>query len=217
MRYSTSKTKINKRGVNKMIKIIMVDDDLLILQSLSMTLKKESDFEILITTTDANEAFELCKIQKPDIILMDIQMPLIDGIRATAKIKEKFPDIKIMMLTTFADAAHIKEAMAAGANGYLLKTDPLTELAPRLRLLFTGTGVMSNAALTQLSGTGNPLLKSLTPRELDITRLVAQGLTNKEIAGELFISEGTIRNNLVVIMEKMEVNNRLQLGISYYK
>ena len=200
-----------------MMKILLVDDDKLILKSLRITLEKESDFEIIDAISDGREALEICKTNKPDIILMDIQMPNIDGIASTRLIKEHFPDILIMMLTTFADQAHIKDAMAVGASGYLLKTDPLTELATRLRLLKAGTGVMSAEALKQLTQKENPALKTLTPRELDIARLVAQGLSNKEIAAELFLSEGTVRNNLVIIMEKMEVSNRLQLGINYYK
>jgi len=200
-----------------MIKVLLVDDDKLILQSLKITLSKEPDFTIIDAITDGHEALEICKKDKPDIILMDIQMPAITGIDATRLIKGNHPDILIMMLTTFADQAHIREAMAVGASGYLLKTDPLSDLATRLRLLKSGTGIMSAGALEQLTQKENPALERLTPRELDITKLVAQGLNNKEIAAELFLSEGTVRNNLVIIMEKMEVTTRLQLGISYHK
>jgi len=200
-----------------MIKVLLVDDDQLILQSLKITLGHEADIEIIGAISDGREALKICKADKPDIILMDIQMPNIDGIASTRLIKEHFPDILIMMLTTFADQVHIKEAMAVGASGYLLKTDPLSELATRLRMLYSGTGIMSVDALNQLTQKENPALKTLTPREHDIARLVAQGLSNKEIAAKLFLSEGTVRNNLVIIMEKMDVNNRLQLGISYYK
>jgi len=200
-----------------MIKVLLVDDDKLILQSLKITFSKEADITVIGAISDGREALEICKVDTPDIILMDIQMPNIDGIQSTRLIKEHFPHILIMMLTTFADQDHIKEAMAVGASGYLLKTDPLSDLATRLRMLRSGTGVMSADALKQLTQKENPALKTLTPREHDIARLVAQGFSNKEIAAELFLSEGTVRNNLVIIMEKMEVNNRLQLGINYYK
>jgi DNA-binding NarL/FixJ family response regulator len=199
-----------------MIKVLLVDDDKLILQSLKITLSKEPDIEVIGTLYDGREALGVCKDEIPDIILMDIQMPNIDGIETTRLIKEHFPNVLIMMLTTFADQAHIKDAMAVGASGYLLKTDPLSNLANRLRMLHEGTGIMSIDALNQLTLKENPALKMLTPRELEIARLVAQGLSNKEIAAELFLSEGTVRNNLVIIMEKMEVNNRLQLCINYY-
>lgn len=200
-----------------MIKVLLVDDDKLILQSLKITLSKEPNIKVIGTLFDGREAVGICKVETPDIILMDIQMPNIDGIETTRLIKEHFPNVLIMMLTTFADQAHIKDAMAVGASGYLLKTDPLSNLANRLRMLQAGTGIMSVDALKQLTLKENPALKMLTPRELDITRLVAQGLSNKEIAAELFLSEGTVRNNLVIIMDKMGVSNRLQLGINYYK
>ena len=200
-----------------MIKVLLIDDDKLILQSLKITLNNEADITVIGAISDGQEALEICKKGLPDIILMDIQMPNIDGIQSTRLIKEQFPNVLIMMLTTFADQAHIKDAMAVGASGYLLKTDPLSNLANRLRLLQAGTGIMSADALRQLTQKENPALKTLTPRELDIARLVAQGLSNKKIATELFLSEGTVRNNLVIIMEKMEVSNRLQLGINYYK
>lgn len=196
-----------------MIKVLLVDDDKLILQSLKITLTNEPDMTVIGAISNGQEALEICKKDLPDIILMDIQMPNIDGILSTRLIKEQFPNVLIMMLTTFADQAHIKEAMAVGASGYLLKTDPLSELANRIRMLQAGTGIMSADALKQLTQKENPSLKTLTPRELDIARLVAQGLSNKEIAAELFLGEGTVRNNLVTIMEKMEVSNRLQLGI----
>jgi len=200
-----------------MIKVLLVDDDQLILQSLKITLSREPDITVIGAISDGREALEVCKADTPDVILMDIQMPNIDGIQSTRLIKAQFPHVLVMMLTTFADQAHIKDAMAVGASGYLLKTDPLSDLATRLRMLKSGTGIMSADALAQLTQQENPALKTLTQREHDIARLVAKGLSNKEIAAALFLSEGTVRNNLVVIMEKMEVNNRTQLGINYYK
>jgi len=196
--------------------VLLVDDDKLILQSLKITLEKEADITVTGAITDGHQALEICKSKLPDLILMDIQMPSIDGIQTTRLIKEDHPDALIMMLTTFADREHIKDAMAAGASGYLLKTDPLSELAPKLRMLLSGTGIMSADALKELTTPKqHPGLKELTPRELDITRLVAEGLSNKEIAATLFLSEGTVRNRIVVIMEKMDVKNRTQLGLAY--
>ena len=195
-----------------MIKVIMVDDDRLILQSLKITLKKEKDFNVLNTFTDGNLAVEFLKSTSCDLVLLDIQMPAITGIE-TAKLIRTFSDVPIMMLTTFADKEHIKDALAAGANGYLLKTDPMSQLAPKLRLLTAGTGVMSSDALKALTTTGiSPLLEELTPREQDIVKLVGEGLTNKEIAATLYLSEGTVRNRLVPVMEKLNVKNRNQLA-----
>jgi len=200
-----------------MLKILLVDDDKLILQSLKITLSSEADMTVIGAISDGREALEICKTDLPDIILMDIQMPNIDGIESTRLIKAHFPDMLIMMLTTFTDQAHIKAAMAVGAGGYVLKTDSLADLAAKLRMFYQGTGIISAAALKKMTLKENPALKLLTPREKEIAKLVAEGFSNKEIATTLFLSEGTVRNNLVVIMEKMEVNNRTQLGINYYK
>ena len=199
------------------MRILLVDDDDLIRESLSLTLSLEDDIEIIGEAANGRDALHLCATLQPDIILMDIRMPTLDGIGATQTIKKKHPDIKIMMLTTFADKAHIQNALSAGANGYLLKTDETAAIAGKLRTLQSGSGVIDAEALAQLTRPTNPLMETLSPRERDIARLVAQGMTNKEIAGELYLSEGTIRNNIVVIMEKMNVTNRTQLSMAYYK
>jgi len=200
-----------------MMKIIIVDDDELIRESLSLTLTLEDDIEVAGVAEDGGQAVALCEKEKPDIALMDIRMPHIDGIAATRLIKDRFPEVKIMMLTTFADKANIQQALSAGADGYLLKTDETDNIASKLRALMTGSGVIDADVLKQLTRPINPLMDSLSPREQDITRLVAQGLTNKEIANQLFLSEGTVRNKILAIMEKLEVSNRTQLGVAYYE
>jgi len=199
------------------MKLIIVDDDDLIRESLSLTLSLENDIEVAGVAEDGSVALTLCEQRQPDIVLMDIRMPNIDGIGATRLIKERFPNIKIMMLTTFADKANIQQALAAGADGYLLKTDETDNIAGKLRALMSGSGVLDVDVLKQLTRPVNPLLASLITRERDITRLVAQGLTNKEIAAQLFLSEGTVRNKVLMIMEKLDVSNRTQLGVAYYE
>ncbi|MDR2833141.1 MAG: response regulator transcription factor [Streptococcaceae bacterium] len=199
------------------IKLILVDDDLLIRKSLAMVFKRESDIEVLGDAADGNEALRLIEKEKPTIVLMDINMPGVDGIAATRLIKGQFPDIKILMLTTFADKSNIQQALAAGADGYLVKTDKIVDLPIKLRAATLGVGILEPQVLNALTQKENEALNQLTPRERDITRLVAQGMKNKEIAGTLFLSEGTIRNNLVVIMEKMGVENRSQLGLAYFE
>ena len=196
--------------------IIIVDDDALIRESLSLTLSLEPDITVLGDAKDGNEAITLCSEKNPDIVLMDIRMPNIDGIGATRLIKNRFPNVKIMMLTTFADKLNIQQALAAGADGYLLKTDQTNQIAGKLRTLQSGSGVLDADVLKQLAPPVNPALSQLSTREQDITRLVAQGLTNKEIASQLFLGEGTVRNKILVIMEKLEVSNRTQLGVAYY-
>lgn len=199
------------------MKLIIVDDDDLIRESLSLTLSLENDIEVAGVAEDGSVALTLCEQRQPDIVLMDIRMPNIDGIGATRLIKERFPNIKIMMLTTFADKANIQQALAAGADGYLLKTDETDNIAGKLRALMSGSGILDVDVLKQLTRPVNPLMASLSTRERDITRLVAQGLTNKEIAAQLFLSEGTVRNKVLMIMEKLDVSNRTQLGVAYYE
>jgi DNA-binding NarL/FixJ family response regulator len=199
------------------VKLLLVDDDPLILKSLSISLSRQSDIKVLGTAVDGGEALSLCDREQPDIVLMDINMPGVDGIAATRLIKDKYPEVKVMMLTTFADKANIGQALAAGADGYLVKTDKVSDFAVKLRAVMDGAGVLGADVLKTLAQKENPALQSLTPRERDIARLVAQGLKNKEIAERLFLSEGTVRNNIVIIMEKLEVDNRTQLSIAYYE
>lgn len=199
------------------MKIIIVDDDDLIRESLTLTLSLEDDIDIVGEAIDGSEAVALCKQVLPDIVLMDIRMPNIDGIGATRLITERFPNIKIMMLTTFADKANIQQALTAGAAGYLLKTDETELMASKLRTLMSGSGVLDSNVLKQLIRPISPSIEQLSTRERDITRLVAQGLTNKEIASQLFLSEGTIRNKVLIIMDKLGVNNRTQLAVAYYE
>jgi DNA-binding NarL/FixJ family response regulator len=199
------------------IKLILVDDDPLIRKSLSLTFSREEDITVLGDAADGNKALLLCEKEIPDIILMDIHMPGVDGIAATRLIKGRFPEVKILMLTTFADKGNIQQALAAGADGYLVKTNKISDLPVKLRAAMQGAGILGGDVLRTLAQKENPALDQLTPRERDIARLVAQGMKNKEIAEALFLSEGTVRNNIVVIMEKLEVTNRTQLGMAYFE
>ncbi|MCL1846054.1 MAG: response regulator transcription factor [Defluviitaleaceae bacterium] len=198
------------------MKLLIVDDDALILQSLEISLGRNEDF-FITTARDGAAAILACEKNMPDVILMDIQMPGTDGISATRLIKSRFPAVRIMMLTTFDDRQNIQQALAAGADGYLLKTDKIDQIASKLRLLAEGAGVLDANVLQKLALRENPALATLTPREKDIARLVARGFANKKIAETLFLSEGTVRNNIVVIMEKLGVENRTQLGLAYFE
>jgi len=198
------------------MKLVIVDDDPLILKSLELTLSREKDIQVMGCASDGSEALIICQEKNPDIVLMDIRMPGVDGISATRLIKQRFPNIRIMMLTTFDDKPNIQQALSAGADGYLIKTDKIADIAGKLRIMIDGTSVLGADVLKKLATESTANLKELTERERDITRLVAQGLTNKEIANRLFLSEGTVRNNIVVIMEKLNISNRTQLGLAYY-
>ena len=200
-----------------MMKLLIVDDDALIRKSLEINLSREDDITVIGLAQDGAQAVDICKDNLPDVILMDINMPGMDGIAATRLIKNRYPSVKIMMLTTFDDRPNIQQALAAGADGYLVKTDKISGIAGKLRIMLDGIGVLGADVLKKLTPQENPALETLTPRERDIARLIAQGQTNKEIAANLFLSEGTVRNNIVVIMEKLNVTNRTQLGLAYYE
>lgn len=199
------------------MKLLIVDDDTLILKSLSISLSREDDIEIIGCASDGAEALKKCVELKPDVILMDIRMPGVDGIAATRLIKQQNLNVRIMMLTTFEDKASIQQAISAGADGYLIKTDKVADIAGKLRILIEGAGILDAEVLKKLMITENSIMDNLTVRERTIIRLVAQGLTNKEIALQLYLSEGTVRNNIVVLMEKLSVTNRTQLSLIYYQ
>jgi len=198
------------------VNLLIVEDDPLIRKSLEITLSREEGITIAATASNGAEAVDICKNGEIDVVLMDIRMPGMDGVAATKLIKTRYPHIRIMMLTTFDDRPNIQQALSAGADGYLLKTDKISGIATALHTMMKGTSVLDTDVLRKLAPQSNPALETLTPREQDITRLVAQGLTNKEIAERLFLSEGTVRNNIVVVMEKLGVTNRTQLGMMYY-
>jgi len=199
------------------MKLLIVDDDPLIRKSLSFTLSREEDVMVIGSAADGAQALKAFDSDHPDIVLMDIRMPGMDGIAATRLIKQRYPATRVMMLTTFDDKPNIKQALAAGADGYLIKTDKIADIAGKLRTMMDGTGVLGADVLKKLTAPENPAFEQLTQRERDIARLAAQGLTNKEIAAQLFLSEGTVRNHLAVVMEKLGVTNRTQLSLAYFE
>ncbi|PYZ96708.1 DNA-binding response regulator [Alteribacter lacisalsi] len=203
------------------MKILIADDDPLVCRSLSMLLSREADMTVTETVSNGAEAMAACKKHLPDVILMDIQMPEMDGIQATRRIKESWPEIRIMMLTTFKDEQNIRLALVAGAEGYLIKSTQVSSMAHQIRTLASGASVLDADVLKQLSGRPQGAKKEsadpLTPREKDISALVAEGLSNREIAARLYISEGTVRNTLSVILEKLQLRDRTQLAIHHWK
>jgi len=198
------------------MKLLIVDDDPLVGQSLQLLLGKEADFEVIGVAGNGQEAVELCR-HRPDIVLMDIQMPVMNGIESTKIIKKEYPTIQIMMLTTFRDEKNIRLALQAGAEGYLLKSAPIDSMAARIRALASGTNVLDPDVLKTIIEPTREALESLTGRETGIVELVAQGLSNKEIGEQLYISDGTVRNMLSVILDKLELRDRTQLAIYYWQ
>ncbi|MEK4436100.1 response regulator transcription factor [Paenibacillus sp. FSL K6-2862] len=199
------------------MKILIVDDDPLVCQSLRLLLSREPDMEVIATANDGTAAIECCERTPPDIILMDIRMPGVDGIQATRQIKQNWPKVRIMMLTTFQDEHNIRMALLAGAEGYMLKSTKVSSMAQQLRALSSGSSVVDVNVLKTLMLSEKKNRSDLTPRENDILELVALGCSNREIAEQLFISEGTLRNTLSIILDKLELRDRTQLAIYYWK
>ncbi|RJE90273.1 DNA-binding response regulator [Paenibacillus sp. 1011MAR3C5] len=198
------------------MKLLIVDDDPLVCQSLQLLLGKEEDFEVIGVALNGQEAIQLCHLQ-PDVILMDIQMPIMDGIESTKIIKQQYPFILVMMLTTFQDERNIRLALQAGAEGYLLKSSTVEKMAENIRAITSGATVLSPDVLKTIMEPSRESLQGLTERESDIVELVSQGLSNKEISEQLYLSVGTVRNMLTIILDKLELRDRTQLAIYYWQ
>ena len=201
--------------------IIIVDDDKLVCSALKTILESEPDFHVPAMGHNGNEAISLYKSHHPDLILMDIRMGELTGIDAGESILKEFPDAKILYLTTFADNEYIVKALRIGAKGYLLKQN-FESIIPAIKAVSSGQNVFGDEIVSKLpnmSWSSKPSLSgyNLTDRELDIISNVAEGLSNKEIANLLFLSEGTVRNYISTILEKLNLRVRTQLAIFYYK
>lgn len=201
--------------------IIIVDDDKLVCSALKTILESEPDFHVPAMGHNGNEAISLYKSHHPDLILMDIRMGELTGIDAGESILKEFPDAKILYLTTFADNEYIVKALRIGAKGYLLKQN-FESIIPAIKAVSSGQNVFGDEIVSKLpnmSWSSKPSLSgyNLTDRELDIINNVAEGLSNKEIANLLFLSEGTVRNYISTILEKLNLRDRTQLAIFYYK
>ena len=198
------------------MKLLIVDDDGLIRDSLKMMLELESGWTAR-TAQDGAVALGLCEEEEPDVVLMDIRMPVCDGVEATRKIKLAFPNVKIVMLTTFTDDGYIASAIDAGAEGYLLKSTPADGIIERIRAVEKGAMVFDKGVRLSAKKTEEPSFNELTERENEILSLIATGLSNSEIAAKLYLSQGTVRNSVSVILEKLELRDRTQLAIYYWK
>ena len=199
------------------MRILIVDDDPLVCQSLEILLNRELDMRVGGTAVDGNQALAWLAENTADIVLMDIQMPEMDGIQATRRIKSLYPQTRVLMLTTFRDDKNIRLALGAGAEGYLLKSDDISRMAEQVRAVMSGTAVMDNRVLRQLVQPRPQDWEQLTPRERDVAELVAQGSSNREIAEQLYLSEGTVRNTLSTVLDKLQLRDRTQLAVQYWR
>ena len=209
-----------------MIKILIADDQELIRQSLSIILGNETDFEVTDTVSNGVEVVRSVRKNKPDVILMDIRMPEMDGVVCTQIIKENYPNIKIIILTTFDDDEYVFNALKNGASGYLLKGVSMKELAEAVRKVHEGTAMINGDIASKVVKLFSQMAQSnitirvdessvadLKETEWRITALVGSGMSNKEIAAKLNLSEGTVRNGLSTILGKLALRDRTQLAI----
>ena len=202
--------------------VIIIDDDKFVTSALKAILEASGDVTVPATGTDGSEAIELYEKYNPDILLTDIQMKGLSGLEATEAIIKKYPVARILLLTTLLDDEYIIQALKLGAKGYLLKQD-YESILPALEAVYSGQSVFGTEIISKIPGLLNNVSKfnyasyNINERELKVIELIADGLSNKEIAAKLFLSEGTVRNYLSTILEKLELHNRTQLAIFYYK
>ena len=207
------------------IKLIIADDEMLIRTGLKIMLEASGNVEVLALAESGRAAFESCKEYQPDVVLMDIRMPESNGIEGTKLIKEAFPEVKVLIVTTFQDTEYIVEAVQNGASGYLLKDSSPEAILDGIKVAMSGKVVM-DTVISEVLLTNTTVEKpasfdaekwGLTPREVELIQQVAQGLSNKEIAQTLFLSEGTVKNNISTILSKLELRDRTQLVIFAYE
>lgn len=205
------------------MKILIVDDDNLIKDGLSIILDIEDDMEIIGQCSNGQEAIEFCKTRIPDLILMDIRMPVMDGVLGVKGVKELNTNIKVLMLTTFKDDEYIRAAIENGADGYMLKNQGADKIVEAVRSVYKGHIVLDSQIREKLFGNIKAETKQsledydLTEREGDILVLIGSGLSNREIADELCLGVGTVRNYITILLDKLELRDRTQLALFYVK
>ena len=213
---------------NRPVRVLVVDDQQLMREGLASLLSIQPGIEIVGAAANGREAVEQAQHLSPDIILMDVRMPVMDGVTATQQVRQQLPSCQVLMLTTFDDDEYIFKALAAGASGYLLKDIPAEALAKAVQLAYKGIyqldpsiagkliGTLATSPSASLTGPAPAIITQqygLTEREGEVLRLIAQGATNREIAEELVISEGTVKNHISHILSRLGLRDRTQAAI----
>jgi DNA-binding NarL/FixJ family response regulator len=203
------------------IRVLIVDDHALFRRGLQMVLEGEADIDVVGEASDGHEAIERAEATTPDVVLMDVRMPKRSGIEATRTIKDTLPSTKILMLTISDEEADLYEAIKAGASGYLLKEISIEEVASAVRQVQAGQSLISPSMASKLLNEFAAMVKRrdertqvpgprLTERELEVLKLVAKGMNNRDIGAELFISENTVKNHVRNILEKLHLHSRME-------
>ncbi|MEY8235500.1 response regulator transcription factor [Lachnospiraceae bacterium 66-29] len=204
------------------MKIVIVDDDKLVSLSLKTILEATGEIQVLELGQNGQEAITLYQKHQPEVLLMDIRMEVMSGLEAAEQILRQAPSANILFLTTFLDDEYIVRALRLGAKGYILKQN-FESLLPALKAVANGQSVFGNEIITRLpdflsqTRVFDYSTQGITEKELRIIELVAEGLSNREIASQLFLSEGTVRNYLSSILEKLDLRDRTQLAVFYYQ
>lgn len=206
------------------IKLLIVDDEKLIREGLKLMLSTYEDIDVVCTASNGYEAVEMCKNNEIDIVLMDIRMAECDGVMGTRLIKEQFTKIKVLILTTFKDKEYIQDALKYGAFGYLLKDSSHEVIYEGIKSAHSGNMVIHPDVASQIIEDGKNIGHkvnidkfALSEKEIKIIEGIANGLTNKEISEDMFLSEGTIKNNITNILSKLELRDRTQIAIFAFK
>lgn len=212
-----------------MINVVLVDDQQIVREGIKMILSLDEDIVILNEAENGMQLLEILKETQPDVILMDVRMPVMDGVEATRIIKEKYKDIKVIILTTFNEDEYIFQGIRNGADGYILKDAGSEDIIKAIKTAYNGNMLLNPEVATKIVRAFNSLssdkqtpnelkeqkekLKLLTQREMDVAKLVSQGKSNKDICHILFLTEGTIKNYLTKIFEKLELTSRTELAL----
>ena len=211
-----------------MIRLLIVDDQIIIIQGLKSLLEIQPDLKVIADVANGQEALDhissLQQDQLPDVVLLDVRMPIMDGVATTKELSLNFPEIKILILTTFDDNEYISQAMNYGAKGYLLKDTLPEDLAMAIYAVnkgntYLGAGLFEKIISPSLSSTSIPApniakkMTELSPREQDVLNLIAQGANNREIATELYISDKTVKNHVTSILSKLNLRDRTQAAL----
>jgi DNA-binding NarL/FixJ family response regulator len=213
--------KADKGAREDAVRVLIVDDHALFRRGLQMVLENEGDIEVVGEASDGHEAVERAEKTTPDVVLMDVRMPKRSGIEATRAIKDVLPSTKILMLTISDEEADLYEAIKAGASGYLLKEISIEEVANAIRSVQQGQSLISPSMASKLLNEFAAMVKRrderkqvpgprLTDRELEVLKLVAKGMNNRDIGTELFISENTVKNHVRNILEKLHLHSRME-------
>ncbi len=203
------------------MKIIICDDQAIIRDGLELLLKLEKDMEVVGMAQDGAQAIELVEKLSPDLVLMDLKMPGVNGVEATRQVCARFPEVKVLVLTTFDDDEWVFDAIRAGAAGYLLKDTPREKVMEAIRGTVSGktyidpgvAGKITGRVANQQEQPQTLIVEKLTVREIEVLRLIAHGFSNADIAERMNLSEGTVRNHVSAIFSKLDVSDRTQAAI----